>query len=86
MVGVEVRARAGSVQPNVAKIGDQRGSSAEVLGMSAAECARDHSTTFGVIPWHSAERLNSPPGVGPYSRWLAVNTDDRMTASSTCLR
>ena len=30
------------------------------------------------------KRLNGPPGVGPYSRWLAVNTDDRTTASSTC--
>ena len=31
MTGVEVRARGGSVQPNLAKIGDQHGSSAEVL-------------------------------------------------------
>ena len=32
VVGVEVRARAGSVQPNLAKIGDQRRSSADNPG------------------------------------------------------
>ena len=44
MAGVEVRARAGSVQPNLAKIGDQRGSSAEVLGCLRPSLARQHST------------------------------------------
>ena len=43
----------------------------------SAPNVRGPQHTFGFIPSHSAERLNGPPGVGPYSRRLAVNTDDR---------
>jgi hypothetical protein len=75
-----VRARAESVQPNLAKIGDQRGSSAEVLGrLRPKVCRTKH--TFGFIPWHSAERLNGQPRVAAPTRagWLAVEgrPDDR---------
>ena len=49
----------------------------------SAPNVRGPQHTFGFIPSHSAERLNGPPGVGPYSRRLAVNTDDRTSASST---
>ena len=61
-----VRARAESVQPNLAKIGDRRGSSAEVLRCLRPKVRGHDSTTFGFIPWHSppsvsAARLVSAP-------------------------
>ena len=46
---------AGSVQPNLAKIGDQRGSSAKFKDVCGRRCAAPQHT-LGFVPWHFARR------------------------------